>query len=220
MSWTNLGIVKLEEDWKLFNRPTNATTFRFTALGFSSIPPYLRGFAWIQCQLIGMPTGEGGSIAYKKVWANPQPTIIELPRLKDLERAGYYSQVISAKQGKARYNKTPFPWSLQLEEFELPMTEFASPILFSLPEATEVAIPGNVLIAQLEITIIMPLTDGYIGVFAPNGDAVWEIRSGLNESGRTFTKSVNLISNYQSLYVTVYSASTATVQFVALGYSN
>ena len=218
MSWTNLGRITLGEDWKFFNRPTNATTFRFSALGFSSIPPYLRGFAWIKCQLVGLPSGEGGAITYRKIWANNDPTIIELPRPKELEKAGYYSQLISAKQGKARYNKIPFPWQLQLEEFELPMLELASPILFSLPDATEVTIPGNVLIAELEITTIMALTDGYIGVFATNGSTVWEINSGLGTAGNTFTKSVDLRSNFQSLYVSVYSASTATVQFVVRGY--
>lgn len=218
MSWTNLGVITLGEDWKFFNRPTNATTFRFSALGFSSIPPYLRGFAWVKCQLVGLPSGEGGAITYKKIWANTDPTIIELPRPKELEKAGYYSQLISAKQGKARYNKIPFPWKLQLEEFELPLIELASPILFSLPDASEVAITGKVLVAELEITLIMPLTDGYIGVYAPNGDTVWELNSGLNTAGNSFNKSVDLQLNFQSLYVTVYSTSTATVQFVVRGY--
>jgi hypothetical protein len=114
--WEILGILSLGDDWLTFPRFSNATVFRFTCLGWSGIPPSVRGFAWVRLHYLGLPGGSGVTRSIR-VYPKPEPEIIEIPRPPDFESGGYYSRWPAAKKGKPRYYAQQQDWSLQVEGY-------------------------------------------------------------------------------------------------------
>lgn len=217
MPWTNLGIVTLSDEFRLFNTYSNATTFRFTALNFASIPRHARGFAWVKTQFMGLPSNEGGETPWRRVWPNDQPTILELPRPRELELAGYYSRLISVKKGRGRYTESAATWLLQLEEFEAPVRVLAEATVPANASGQEVSLLGRVQVDRVRIVVLEPFTNGYIGIFSQQGIAIYELSTGLGVGGNEISGTIGREFNNEAVFVSTYSAAEGSVRLIFEG---
>ena len=217
MPWNNLGIVTLSDEFRLFNTYSNATTFRLTALNFASIPRHVRGFAWVKTQFMGLPASEGGETPWRRFWPNDQSTILELPRPRELELAGYYSRLISAKKGRGRYTASTATWLLQLEEFEPPVRVLTEATVPANVSGQEISLLGRVQVDRVKILVLEPFTNGYVGIFSQQGIAIYELSTGLGIGGNEISGTIGREFNNAAVFVSTYSATAGSVRVIFEG---
>lgn len=113
--WWTLGSLELSENWANIT-PTNATTFRFTGLNLASVPFSARGWGYLRFLYLGLPDNSYSPI--RRLYANPDAVVIEVPRAAELEAAGYITRIPQVRRGRSRYLRDQFPWSVRIEVWQ------------------------------------------------------------------------------------------------------